>query len=359
LPSFFSLKRCSKKLDDDYNSLSIFGYNNRDFLKGRCDGLKHQDRFKKAEFAALVGIVGNIILAIVKWIIGMIANSRALIADAVHSASDVAGSLAVYIGIKAAKQPPDKDHPYGHGKAESIAAIIVAVLLFLVGIEIGKSSLEAFFEPIEAPKMLAAYAAIISILIKEAMFRYKYYLGKKINSDAIVMNAYEHRSDVYSSLAALVGIGAALIGENSELDWLIYADPVAGLFVSLLVLKMAWSLGAESIHNTMDHVLHDEDTIELRNIVYEVKQVKQIDELHAREHGHYVIVDLKISVDPNMTVEEGHQIGKRVKEKLLSHPKVQNVFVHINPYHKKTDKRITESGEQIQETDALVIDLPK
>jgi cation diffusion facilitator family transporter len=296
--------------------------------------MEQDERFRKAEFAAMVGVVGNVVLAVIKGVVGVIGNSRALIADAAHSASDVAGSLAVFIGLRAAKQPPDEDHPYGHGKAESIAAIIVAVLLFLVGIEIGISSIEAFFEPIESPKFIAIYAVILSIVVKEIMFQYKYRLGKKIKSDAIIVNAYEHRSDVYSSIAALVGIGAAVFSSYANIDWLVYADPTAGIFVSLLILKMAWGLGAESIHNTLDHVLHEEDTSELKRVAESVEQVEQVDELLAREHGHYVIVDIKISVDPDMTVEEGHRVGKSVKRKLMEKQNVQNVMVHVNPYTK-------------------------
>lgn len=295
--------------------------------------MENQERFKKAEFVAIIGIIGNLILAVLKWVIGVYANSRALVADAVNSASDVAGSLAVFIGLRAAKQPPDEDHPYGHGKAESIAAIIVAVLLVLVGFEIGKSSFQAFFQPIEAPKLIALVAVIVSIAIKETMYRYTYSMGKKLNSDALIVTAYDHRSDVYSSLAALVGIGCAILGEKLAIGWLVYADPVAGLFVSILILKLAWKLGSESIHNALDHVLHEEDTIELRKIVESISEVKKIDELHAREHGHYVIIDLKISVDPHITVEEGHRVGKKVKQKLMEERHVENVFVHINPYN--------------------------
>jgi cation diffusion facilitator family transporter len=294
--------------------------------------LEKDVRFKKAEFAAMVGVVGNIILAALKWIIGIYANSKALVADAVHSASDVAGSLAVYIGLKAAKAPPDEDHPYGHGKAESIAAIIVAVLLMLVGVEIGRSSIEAFFKPIEAPKSIAIVAVVVSIIVKEGMFRYKYRLGKQLKSDALIVNAYEHRSDVYSSIAALIGISAAVLGGKFGIGWLVYADPVTGLLVALLVIRMAWKLGKESIHNTLDHVLHDEDTEEFRTVVQSIPEVKKLDELHAREHGHYVIIDLKISVDPHITVEQGHRIGKCVKKKLMENKNVQNVMVHINPY---------------------------
>lgn len=295
--------------------------------------MENQERFKKAEFVAIIGIIGNLILAVLKWVIGVYANSRALVADAVNSASDVAGSLAVFIGLRAAKQPPDEDHPYGHGKAESIAAIIVAVLLVLVGFEIGKSSFQAFFQPIEAPKLIALVAVIVSIAIKETMYRYTFSMGKKLNSDALIVTAYDHRSDVYSSLAALVGIGCAILGEKLTIGWLVYADPVAGLFVSILILKLAWKLGSESIHNALDHVLHEEDTIELRKIVESIPEVKKIDELHAREHGHYVIIDLKISVDPYITVEEGHRVGKKVKQKLMEERHVENVFVHINPYN--------------------------
>lgn len=307
--------------------------------------MEQQDRFKKAEFAAMVGVFGNIILAILKGGIGIYAGSKALIADAVHSASDVVGSLAVYIGLRAAKQPPDEDHPYGHGKAESIAAIIVAVLLMLVGFEIGKSSIESFFEPIKAPKTIAVIAVAVSIVLKEWMFRYKYNLGKKLNSDALIVNAYEHRSDVYSSIAALIGIGGAVIGGKFGIDWLVYGDPIAGVFVSVLVIVMAWKLGKESIHSTLDHVLHDEEIQPLKDIVTSFPEVKKLGELHAREHGHYVIIDLKISVDPNMTVEEGHRVGKKVKKRLMEEANVRNVFVHINPYNSNEEEERNTSLE--------------
>ena len=191
-----------------------------------------------------------------------------------HSASDVIGSLAVLFGLRAAKQPPDEDHPYGHGKAESISAIIVAVLLFIVGLEIAISSIKAFSQELEPPKGITIFAVVLSIVVKEGMFQYKFRLGKRVNSDAIIANAYEHRSDVFSSIAALIGICAAIIGGKLGIDWLVYADPIAGLVVSLLVVKMAWSIGAEAIHATLDHVLHEEDVIPLREAVLQVDGVK-------------------------------------------------------------------------------------
>lgn len=289
-------------------------------------------RYKKVRFGAWVGIVGNIILTILKGYVGFIANSRALIADAVHSASDIVGSVAVLIGVRAAKLPPDDDHPYGHGKAENIAAVIVSVLLLLVGVEIAMSAIKAFSEPIEVPKVIAIYVVIFSIVAKELMFRYKYNLGKKYNSDALITDAWHHRSDVFSSIAALIGIGASVLGGYLEIPWLVYADPLAGAFVALLIIKMSWDLGKQSIHNTLDHVLHEEDTIEMKAATAAIPGVIQIDEFYAREHGFYVIIDIKIAVDPHITVEEGHAIGKAVKERLLQEERVHNVLVHINPY---------------------------
>ncbi|WP_025847084.1 cation diffusion facilitator family transporter [Brevibacillus agri] len=291
------------------------------------------DRLAKAQFGAWVGIVGNLALAGVKLAIGLAAKSQALIADSVHSASDVVGSVAVLIGLRAAERPPDADHPYGHGKAESIAAIIVSVLLAIVGFEIAMSSLKAFFAPLEAPGLLAVWAAIGSMIVKEWMFRYKYKLGKKLNSQSLIANAWEHRSDVYSSFAALVGIGGAIAGEWLGVAWMLYLDPAAGIFVSALVLKMAYSIMMESIHSTLDHVLHEEDTQKLRQAIEQVEGVLRIDSLRAREHGHYQIVDVKISVDPSITVLAGHQISKRVKHTLLeTFAEVRDVFVHVNPY---------------------------
>ncbi|MDG5786446.1 cation diffusion facilitator family transporter [Evansella sp. AB-P1] len=294
--------------------------------------MNHDERYKKVKFGAWVGIIGNIALAILKAIVGVISNSRALVADAVHSASDVVGSVAVLIGIRAAQLPPDRDHPYGHGKAETVTAIIVAVLLFFVGLEIAIGAVKAFFEPIAVPKTVAIYAVILSIIVKECMFRYKIYLGKKYKSDALITDAWHHRSDVFSSVAALLGIGASILGGAIGISFLVYADPLAGLFVALLICKMAWKLGSEAIHNTLDHVLHDEDTKEMLQTVEKVPGVLEVNELLAREHGHYVIVDLKIAVDPTITVEDGHKIGKRVKEKLMEDNYVQDVRVHINPY---------------------------
>lgn len=291
-------------------------------------------RLTQASRGAWLGIVGNAALALMKFIIGWISGSKALIADAAHSASDIGGSLIVLVGLRAAHKPPDKDHPYGHGKAESIAAIIVSLLLVYVGVEIAIHSIKTIAGGVsEAPKGIALIAIVISIVVKEAMFQYKYRLGKRLNSQALIANAWEHRSDVYSSIAALVGVGGAVLGKYLGIPLFYYLDPIAGSVVALMVLKMGYDLIRESIHNTMDHVLHEEDSKHLFEAIQNVRGVEAIDDLRAREHGPYLIVDVKISVNPKITVLEGHEITRNVKMTLLrKFSNISDVFIHVNPY---------------------------
>jgi len=291
-------------------------------------------RFQKAQFAAWLSIAGNIALAVMKGIVGILSGSKALLADAANSASDVAGSVAVLIGLKAAKRPPDEDHPYGHGKAESISAIVVSVLLLLVGLEIGYNSVKTLFGGItKAPEEYALVAIGISIVVKEFLFQYNFRLGKKLSSQALIASAWDHRTDVMSSVAVLIGVGGAVLGDYMNQPLLFYMDPIAGIFVAILVLRVGFKLVKDSIHTTMDHVLHQEETEELLEAALRVKGVIAVSELRAREHGHYVIVDIKISVNPKITVNEGHEIGKAVKHQLLSKfSHVSDVFIHVNPY---------------------------
>lgn len=295
-----------------------------------------QQRFARAEFAAWVGIFSNLALAILKGAAGLLSGSQALVADAVNSASDVAGSLAVLIGFRAAKRPPDRDHPYGHGKAESISAIIVSVLVLLAGFEVARHALTTLFfseGPLPAPEPFAVWALLAAIVAKEMLYRYTHRLGKQLKSQALIATAADHRSDVFASGAALAGVAGALLGSAYGIGWLSYADPAAGLIVSLLVLRMGYKIIRESIHSTMDHVLHTEDAEVLIRAAQMVKGVITVDDLRAREHGHYVIVDAKISVNPRITVLEGHEIAKAVKNELMSKfSHVSDVFVHVNPY---------------------------
>ncbi|MDF2960731.1 MAG: cation diffusion facilitator transporter [Paenibacillus sp.] len=292
------------------------------------------ERFKKAEFSVWISIFGSVFLTVMKGVAGYISGSKALIADALHSASDVAGAFAALVGLRAAKLPSDETHPNGHGKTESVAAIIISVLLLLIGIETGIASVKAIFNGVDSPPgVIALIVIFVSILVKEAIFQYQYRLGKQISIQAMITNAWEHRSGVYSSITAFVGGGGALLGHYLGNKYLYYLDPIAGLCIAVLILRMGYRLVMKTVHKTTDHVLGNADAAELSRTVQTVKGVIAVDDLRAREHGHYVIVDVKISVNPRISVLEGHEVAKTVKHTLMKRfIHVSDVFIHVNPY---------------------------
>ncbi|SDK87552.1 cation diffusion facilitator family transporter [Lacicoccus qingdaonensis] len=293
------------------------------------------NRYRQAQRATIIGIVVNIILAIIKGIGGIMGNSRALIADAVHSASDVISSVAVFIGIRAAQKPPDREHPYGHGKSENVATLIVAILLVVVGFEIMYNSISSIWTETanEVTSMMVLYIIIFSLVIKEVLFQYKYRLGRKISSPALVADAWHHRTDAISSAVALFGVGLTIIGSRFDIPYLIYFDPIASAVIAIIIMYMGFQLAKEAVSMTLEVVLNEDETRDMMMTVKAVEKVVKIDSLSARSHGSYVIVDIKISVDANITVEDGHKIARNVKQKLIrEHDIVRDVNVHVNPY---------------------------
>src|SRR5699024_5431918 len=279
-----------------------------------------------------------VIVGFIKGIGGIMGNSRALLADAVHSASDVVSSVVVFIGVRAAQKPPDRGHPYGHGKSENVATLIVAILLVVVGFEIMYNSIASIWTETanEVTSMMVLYIIIFSLVIKEVLFQYKYRLGRKINSPALVADAWHHRSDAISSAVALVGVGLTMIGARYDIPYLIYFDPIAGAVIAIIIMYMGFNLAKEAVSMTIEVLLNEDETRDMMMTVKAVEKVVQVDTLSARSHGSYVIVDIKISVDANITVEEGHRIARNVKQKLIrKHDIVRDVNVHVNPYDLK------------------------
>ncbi|MFH5182265.1 cation diffusion facilitator family transporter [Paenibacillus sp. TAB 01] len=293
-----------------------------------------EERMQKAEFGTWIGIVGNLGLAVMKGAMGYFSGSKALIADALHSASDVAGSFVVLTGLRAAKQPKEDQRALGQGRPEVMISIIVSVVLLAIGCEIAVTSLKTLYHGVaSAPRASALVAIAISIVVKEFMFQYKSRLGSKLSTPRFTVFEGERRSDLYSSLAALVGVLGAIIGNYSGYAYLYYLDPLAGVFIAFLVLRMGCRLVMEAVHSHMEHKLHEDDAKALIQTVQTIKGVIAVDELRAREHGHYVLVDIQISVNPRISVQEGHEIARLAKQALMKRfHHVSDVSIHVNPY---------------------------
>lgn len=285
----------------------------------------HED-FKLAEKWAIYGVVGNIILTTLKALAGIVGHSGAMIADSIHSASDIFASAVVYISLKIAKKPADECHPYGHGKAEAISTAIVGIMLLAAGVTIMKTAFNTIREgSMEAPGIIALYAAILSIVIKEIMYRLTYKVGKKINSPSTIANAMDHRSDAFSSVATFIGIGGAIIGFP-------ILDPIAGIVVSLFILKMSIDILKDGIRQIMDSSIEDEKISSIRENVLSVDGVKDTHGIRVRQSGPNYIVDLDICVDKDIPLHEAHEIGDAVRSKIYkSVDKIYEVRVHVDP----------------------------
>ncbi len=275
----------------------------------------------------LVGLATNIVLAIFKLLAGIFGFSYAMIADAIHSFSDCFATGIVYVGIRIGEKPPDKSHPYGHANAEIIAALLVALIILATGVYVGVSSIQLIaHKHFETPATIALAAAATSIVIKEALFRYTLKVGKKNDSPAVVANAWDHRSDAYSSIAALAGILGARLGVQ-------YLDPIAGLVVSAFIIKMSLTLLRPNIGVLMDESPSSAILDKIRTTALEIGGVKAVDSIRAHRLGSSFTVDIEVAVDSSLTVEQGHQVAEGVKSKLLGEVEhVQDVIVHVNPY---------------------------
>jgi cation diffusion facilitator family transporter len=284
---------------------------------------------KTANRVALISIVGNIILSLFKLLAGFLANSGAMISDAVHSASDVFSSIVVIIGIHISSKASDKDHPYGHERLECVAAIILSTILFITGLSIGISAVKTIFagnyDELSVPGILALVAAIVSIVSKEAMFRYTQINAKRIDSAALMADAWHHRSDALSSVGALIGIAGARLGFP-------VADSVASLVICFFIAKAAYDIFRDAVDKMVDHACDEDFENELRTCVSAEVGVLGIDELRTREFGNKIYVDIEISADGSQTLREAHAVAEHVHDTIeKKFPKVKHVMVHVNP----------------------------
>lgn len=290
---------------------------------------------KQSAFAIWISLISNIILTALKLIVGLLFNSQVLIADGVHNAGDVFASAAALISMVISKRPPDKDHPYGHGKAEVIGAGFIAIILVLAAVYMGYHSVMALMEPPHTATLLVLGTAAISLVWKQWLYMYTMRIGKKANSSGLIATAYDHLADVYASLAAVIGIALAMVGDHYNIQILKYGDPVAGIIVAYFVLKLAIHMGRSSIDVLMEKNIDEDRMEEIMQLVQSIPEVKRIDRIRAREHGHYMIVDVRVGIPAELSVQEGHDISRKIKQVIMDDvPNVEEVLIHLNPWYK-------------------------
>ena len=281
----------------------------------------------------LLGSIGNLVLLSFKFVAGIVAGSAAMVADAVHSLSDFLTDLIVLVFVRIGAKPQDADHDYGHGKYETLATLLVA--LALVGAAIGiivtgslKIARWLQGETLEMPGMLALWAALLSIAVKEILFRYTMARGKALNSPAVVANAWHHRSDAFSSIGAAIGIGGAiLLGQR----WAVL-DPLASIVVGAMLVKVAWDLLKVSTGELTDCSLSEETEREIEDIIHSFPEVSEPHNLRTRRIGNRIAIEAHVRLDGNMSLEDAHEIVSAIEHKLKDRfGKATLVTIHMEP----------------------------
>ena len=284
---------------------------------------------KEAMKVSTVSIVVNVLLSLFKLLAGVIAHSGAMISDAIHSASDVFSTIIVMVGIHLAGRKSDKEHPYGHERMECVAAIVLATVLAVTGLGIGWSAIQSIAKEstgvVVVPGVLALVAAVVSILTKEGMYWYTRFHAKKIDSSALMADAWHHRSDALSSVGALVGIAASRMGYP-------LMDPLASLVICVFIEKAALDIFKDAINKMVDKAC-DEDTEQaIRECAEKQPGVIRVDMLKTRVFGHKIYVDLENGADGNETLREAHAVAEEVHNRIENEfPKVKHIMVHVNP----------------------------
>jgi cation diffusion facilitator family transporter len=289
--------------------------------------MNRERRYEMSRRAALVGAVTNTLLAVLKVLFGLSGHSQSLIADGIHSLSDLLTDALVLFAARHASEAPDAEHPYGHGRFETIGTLVLGGVLIAVGIGIIYDAGERLFAPEEllVPQVVTLYVAAFSILANEALFFYTRHLGNLINSDLLRANAWHHRSDSVSSVVVLLGIGGTMLG-------LPYLDAIAAVLVGLMVVKIGWSLGWNATHELTDASLEEEALGQIREVIDSVSGVKSVHMLRTRKLGGHALADVHVQVDPWLSVSEGHRIAEVVQYGLIDKVDVlEDVTVHIDP----------------------------
>ena len=275
-----------------------------------------------------VGLLSNVLLAALKFLLGILGKSQAVVADAVHSVSDMVTDFAVLIGVKYWSAPPDKDHPYGHWRIEIIITGFIGIALAAVAVGLGYNAIKTLKEPCVAkPSWIAIIGAAVSVIVKELLYRWNAKIGKKVKSSALIANAWHHRSDAMSSIPALVAVGIAVI----KPQWA-FVDRIGAIVVSLIILKVSWDIVLPALRKLSDSGVSVKENVHIRSLALKVPGVKDAHAIRTRDAGHGIFIDMHVLVDGNISVSEGHSIAEKVQEEIIKNgPDVLDVVVHIEP----------------------------
>ena len=278
---------------------------------------------------SVVSIIANIALSLLKLLAGILAKSGAMVSDAVHSASDVFSTFVVIAGVKMAGKQPDQEHPYGHERMECVASLLLAVVLAGTGLGIGYQGIQKIIgqsgEELAVPGVLALAAAVVSVAVKELMFRYTRRAAKQINSGALMADAWHHRSDALSSVGAFIGILGARLGMPA-------ADPIASVVICLFIEKAAVEIFRDAVDKMVDKACPAEVEAEMRKVILNTPDVCGIDELKTRLFGAKMYVEVEILMDASKTLVEAHDAAEAVHDAIEAHfPAVKHCMVHVNP----------------------------
>lgn len=279
---------------------------------------------------SLVSVIGNTVLSGFKMFAGVSGNSGAMISDAIHSFSDVLTTLIAWIGVKVSKRDADSSHPYGHERLECVASLILGIVLMATGIGVGKVGVENIlsgnYDTLAVPSAIALVAAVVSIVGKEAMYWYTRYYAKLIKSSAFLADAWHHRSDAFSSIGSLIGIGGAMLGFP-------ILDSVASVVICLFILKVAYDISKDALVKMLDTSCGEDYEKALQEYVSGREGVISVDMLHSRMFGNKVYIDLEISVDGDRSLQDAHEVAERVhKDVEQQFSDVKHIMIHVNPY---------------------------
>lgn len=308
-----------------------------------------EQRHKTTKKVTLVGAFVNLFLSAIQIVFGWLTHSQALVADGIHTLSDLVSDFLVLFASSKASEKADDDHPYGHARIETLASVILGLLLIGVGISIGiKGILAIIHNSAKQPEPIALFFASIAIFSKEALYRYTLYFAKKIHSSLLESNAHHHRSDVFSSLVVFIGIGGQLIG-------IPYLDIAAALVVALMIIKMGSKISIKALKELIDTALEPDLVAQLSKCIHKIDGVYGIHSLRTRSMGGLGYIDVDIEVNPKISVSEGHYIASLVEQTIKNEFKqIQDVKIHIDPYG---EEDIHQTMQELPSRTELLLEL--